>query len=358
MHRKRVVLGWALCVGLGFLFQANAALAERVEVSRSQANLRERPTTQSGVVARLAPGTLLEVKATVGAWYEVTVVGTGKRGFISATLVTPVPEGAPAQAPPPRVQAHKPPAPPPSAAAPSRPSSSDREPAEPIRKASQEKQPRYHLFANAFLQPSLSISSSYTYTQYWEQASVSEKYAYDKSFGFEIGAQARLMGPLGLHVAFSRASRKGTADVSAQFPHPFYFQQMRQVEGTIEALKQDETAIHIDIAVFPRMGRLKATAFVGVSLFTSNIDLLAKPTITESYPYDTVVADFASEKLKATPMGFNGGVSLDFLFTKSLGIGAQFRYSTAKAKFEQADKGTIEATLGGAQASLGLRAIF
>ncbi len=361
MQRTGVVVRSAGAFAVCLLGLTGAALAERVEVTGSQANLREKPTTQSAVIAVLARGALLDVKWTSGAWHEVVVFDTGQRGFIAKSLVraapAPAPEpasGQPARpsseplAPPPGGAETTPAAPPPS------PVALEKTRPEAVSK----KQPSLYLFANGLFQRSLSLSSSYAVTQFYEHGMVSERYPFDKNFGFEIGAQARLLGPLGVHVAYSSATRTGPVAVDGEFPHPFYFGRLRDYSGSLDGLQQSETAIHADVALFPRMGRLKVSLFAGVSLYSSKMDVLTLPSLDEVYPYDTVSLVLSTERSEAKPMGFNGGASADFLLGKNVGMGVQFRYCQAKARFEPTGKEPLEVTLGGPQASAGLRVIF
>jgi len=363
---KRTTFWFALLFGMAVFGVSSGLLAaDAASVKPRRLNLRAAPTTRSAVVTVLERGAELEVVQSAGAWVKVRVPATGDVGFVYRSLVeiTEVEEASPPEPAPPEPMREPAPEPvraPAPRPAPVRAPAPRREPAPPAAAPVSEHAARIVIFANGMNTQGISGSMPVAFTQYHEAASVSEGYDFDSGFGFEVGAAARLIGPLGLHVAYAAAAaRGGAAAVSAQIPHPFYYRQPRSLSTSIAGLDQTESAIHVDLAVLPgKTGRLRFVAFAGVSLFSAKLDLLQLPELSETYPYDQVVASFPTETLEDGPLGFNAGASIDFYFSRNLGFGAQVRYSQGKARFDQGEKGALDVDLGGAQVGFGLRAAF
>jgi len=130
------VLGGLLGLLTGTPGWTQEALPAFVEVAVSVANLRQGPSLQSPIVARLPKGTVLEVLGREGDWYRVRLTDPVRgrvEGYIARRLVTPVgsapptpsTEQPPKEPTPPTEQPPKPPKkptpPPPSPRAGARP---------------------------------------------------------------------------------------------------------------------------------------------------------------------------------------------------------------------------------------------
>src|SRR6185295_3169190 len=123
--------------------------------------------------------------------------------------------------------------------------------------------------------------------------------------------------------------------------------------------KVKETAGHLNVVFFGHSGDLDLSAWGGVSLFQVEGDILTDVQYSEAYPYDTVtVTGTPTAKIDDSPIGFNVGGSVDFRFSKTIGLGVQARYSHAKAKLAGGDGPEIEVDAGGFQVGGGLRIYF
>jgi hypothetical protein len=177
---------------------------------------------------------------------------------------------------------------------------------------------------------------------------------------FDGGAGFRIHKTLGVAVAVSRASRSGTADVSAAIPHPFFDDRDRIVSGQARDLTRAETAVHAQLYydLNPR-GRWRAKLFAGPSYFSVEQELIAEVRAVEAFPFDT--AEFGSaetSKASGSGIGFHGGVDAARMFTRRIGLGALLRYSRASVDLDGTGSGTVSTTAGGFQAAASVRVLW
>jgi len=83
--RWRTVLGAAIALAITV-----SAQAQTLRVTAEKVNVRQKPTTDSAVVATLDKGSELESLEKVGAWYRVRIKGTGSEGYVHSLVVTAV----------------------------------------------------------------------------------------------------------------------------------------------------------------------------------------------------------------------------------------------------------------------------
>jgi len=176
---------------------------------------------------------------------------------------------------------------------------------------------------------------------------------------FDLGVAVRLAGNLGLGVAYSYVSDKGTADVAADIPHPFYFNRRRAIAGQATGVRHTENAAHVDAVYLVVLPRLDVALSGGASFIQVEQDFVADVTFTESFPYDT--AAFLSARLtraSASNTGYNAGVDLTWKVSRAWGVGGLVRFSRARVPLaaDGLDFGKVDA--GGVQAGAGLRLIF
>ena len=112
-------------------------------------------------------------------------------------------------------------------------------------------------------------------------------------FVFDAGAGYRLWKNLAAGVAVSYFTRDDNAGTTSSFPHPFLFNQPREVTGDATGVKRSETAVHVQaMYLINPGGRLRLVLSGGPSFFRVEQDLVTEVTITETFPFDT--ATFAS----------------------------------------------------------------
>jgi opacity protein-like surface antigen len=212
--------------------------------------------------------------------------------------------------------------------------------------------------SGAWSASSLTLDTSRTFVAFAEDGQLGASEEVPGGAGFEASVQYRPARRLGLEAAFSLFSRDGSATIVAEVPHPLYLGRSRRIEGSQDGLGHRERTVHLDLVVFPAIGRLQVALSGGVSLFNVQTDLVDDVQYDQTYPYDT--ATFKSVTLKRVrtkPTGWNVGGSLDYRLSPHFGLGGAGRYSRGRAKTDLA--GTpVEFDVGGFAASAGLRLFF
>jgi hypothetical protein len=219
---------------------------------------------------------------------------------------------------------------------------------------------RARLFVNgAFSLGGLDYSETRSYTLFAEESTLDADYTADSAPGFELGLRYNFRRGLGAEVAFSKTDRDGSVVVQTGLPHPFLFDQPREVSRTQDGFPYDETAFHFDLAYTKRSGSLELFAFGGGSLIKVKATVVgANLSVSQQYPFDTATLNaLPSTTLEDTPFGFNVGGGLDYVMGR-FGLGGQVRYSRATAKLVPSEGNTLEVSAGGFQAAVGVRLFF
>ena len=202
-------------------------------------------------------------------------------------------------------------------------------------------------------------SHATTSTQFLEEASFSSDHSADPVLGGEMGLQYNVTQRLGLRASYAFANRDLTASYAAQLPHPFFFDTHREVAGDVTELSYKESAGRLDVVLIAVSEPVEISVFAGLAMLQVEADLIEGIDFSEAYPYDTVTVESTNTSaLTDTAIGFDAGVSLDFMLTESFGVGAEFRYSGATAELIPAEGEPIELDLGGPEAAIGIRFAF
>jgi hypothetical protein len=185
---------------------AAPAVAQSVRVKSDGAVLQPAPAAIKVAYERLKPGTVLEVIETAGDWYRVRVVGTAREGYVRRAEVEPV--AAPGSAPRPASGAKKPPA---------QPAGSPRPSAKVGPSAWQTWLGAGYIGVSGIYQGgSSSVTDSFSFPQYAEQAHVSASYPAYNGAGADGGGWFRIWKGLGVGVAASWFAKTGPVDIDAQ----------------------------------------------------------------------------------------------------------------------------------------------
>ena len=176
---------------------------------------------------------------------------------------------------------------------------------------------------------------------------------------FDAGITAALYRSLGFNVSFSYLTANDDAQVTAQVPHPFYYEQKRTVSGAARGVEHSERAVHLDGVYLIASPTIDLALFGGVSFVNVNQDFVSDVTVSESYPYDT--AAFTSAQLTHTTgaaTGYNVGADVTWKLGPRWGVGGLLRYTRADVplSFDDVDAGKPHA--GGLQAGGGIRLLF
>jgi hypothetical protein len=204
-----------------------------------------------------------------------------------------------------------------------------------------------------------SFDDRFTFELNQETGSTDVDYPGDGGFVFDAGAGYRLVKNFGVGGSFSYFTHEGTAQTTSSFPHPFFFNQPREVTGET-AVTRTETAIHIQaMYLWDPSGPLRLVLSGGPSFFTVEQELVTQVRITESFPYDT--ATFASadtRREKGSAPAFNIGADVFWMFTPQFGVGGLVRFSRASVDLDTADNRAVSVDAGGAYVGGGVRIVF
>jgi hypothetical protein len=204
------------------------------------------------------------------------------------------------------------------------------------------------------------FQDSAVFTEHAEEGRFDTDYSVSSGPAFNISGGAMLWRQIGVGVGVSRFSRSTPVVFSAQVPHPFVFDQDRQVDSDIGGVKREELAVNIRAsAVFPLGSRTQVMVFGGPSFFRVTQGIVTDFTFTEEYPYDTATfANGETRNEKQSKVGANVGVDVGYFFTPQIGVGGMVQFAGATLDFPSAGGGTQEVKTGGLQAGGGLRLRF
>lgn len=205
-----------------------------------------------------------------------------------------------------------------------------------------------------------SFGQRFTLTRNVESAPVTTDVSVATNGVFDAGVRVRVHRELSIGVVGFVASSRASGTIDAQVPHPFYFDQRRDVSGEVNGLTRKETGAHLELAVpLRRSDRGEVTLFGGPSYFNVEQELVTDLTYTESYPYDTAALDdTTSTAVKKGAPGFNLGLELARRVNRNAWVALMGRYSRGTVTLRAAEGNEVELHAGGVQLGVGLRLGF
>ena len=208
-------------------------------------------------------------------------------------------------------------------------------------------------------------TDDHTFSETRQQDLYGEQLRWTTDYGIEGGAQYQgtvggyVANGLGGAVTYSfYQDNNSTGAVAASVPHPFFFNQPRQVEGQSAALEHREQVVHFSaLYVLPIGSNLQIGVAGGPSLFMVNRTFVDSVLYDETYPFDSATfSSTTTREVKENQAGFHVGADVSWYFTDNVGVGGGVRFSRATLKFPAAGTDeTISADLGGVQVGAGLR---
>jgi len=201
-----------------------------------------------------------------------------------------------------------------------------------------------------------SFSDSVRPIDFAEAAVVDTSYKTRSIPGFDAGGGARVWRNLGVGLDVSRFSKRTGGVVSAQVPHPFFFNRPRAVSGDASGLTRDETAVHLQaLWMVPLQDRWQLALAGGPSWFSVGQDLVTDVTVTQSYPYDTATfASATSTHRSHSQIGYNAGADVSYRLRRHVGLGFGVTFSHASVPLDN----TVTVDAGGAHVGGGIRFHF
>jgi len=207
--------------------------------------------------------------------------------------------------------------------------------------------------------PPTSFGQSFTLTKNAESAPVTTTLKPATGSFFDAGVRVRLVGPIGVGVVGFSASSTANGSLDARIPHPFFFNQLRPISGTLSGVERTETGAHMELDYTIAVSKFDITLFGGPSYISLQQALVTDVTYTEAYPFDTATfASALSTKAKKSGTGFNGGADVTWRLGKSFGLAGLVRYTGGTLSLEAAADNTADVKAGGVQVGGGLRIIF
>lgn len=216
---------------------------------------------------------------------------------------------------------------------------------------------RGYITASAdFLVAGSSFSDEIHPIEFGEAATIDTTYHVKFAPGFAVGGGARVWRRLALGVEAGRVSHANDVDITAQVPHPFFFNKPRSVSGSASGIDRAELAVHVIASwVAPLSDRWQLSIGGGPSWITVDQALVSDITVTQIYPFDTATfAGVVTQKVSKGHLGFNAGLEAAYLFTPHAGLAFGARFSHAHVPLT----GTATTDAGGAHVTAGLRLRF
>ncbi len=220
---------------------------------------------------------------------------------------------------------------------------------------------RVHVSVNgAYQATSNDFSDRFEFERNLETGSTDVTYPVKGGFVFDAGGGFRFWKNLAAGVAVSYFTRDDAASTTSSVPHPFFFDQPRQVTGDATGVNRTETAVHVQAMYLVNPGgHLRLILSGGPSFFDVEQDLVSEVVVTETYPFDTAAFGSAKKtKAKGSAAAFNVGADVIWMFGKTVGVGGLVRYSRATVDLDAPDNRTVTVDAGGLYAGGGLRLLF
>jgi hypothetical protein len=156
------------------------------------------------------------------------------------------------------------------------------------------------------------------------------------------------------------ASRETSLEVDATIPHPFFFNQPRQVSGGQDSLEHHETAVTL-LARFerPLSRRTRLAVFGGPAFAWVTQDLFELLRYSESYPYDTATfTGLTARSASGSAVGLNAGADVAYYFNPAIGGGAGGQYLGTTVSVPDSAGHDVDVKAGGFHISGGVRVRF
>jgi len=224
-----------------------------------------------------------------------------------------------------------------------------------------QEQERVTVFAGVATQPASSSfvdDTSFPFNR--ETARLVGSYEVGGGLAPDLGASVRVWKGLAAVLSVTSVKRATTGTMTGDYPHPFFFAAMRQAELDLSDLDRTELGVHPAVGfVVPTRGRLSVLLFAGPSILQVKQTVLNTVTINEVYPYDSLTISAGKTlDISETVIGLNAGADMTFFFNRSIGVGGLFRFVQGSKEVAVSDGKPFALSVGGIQASGGLRLRF
>jgi Outer membrane protein beta-barrel domain len=220
---------------------------------------------------------------------------------------------------------------------------------------------RVHVSLNAAFQTtSNDFSGRFEFERNLETGFTEADYRVQGGFVFDAGVGYRLWKNLGAGVSVSHFTRSDAAQTRSSVPHPFFFNQPREVTGDASGLNRTETAVHVQaMYMWNSDGPLRVIVSGGPSFFTVRQDVVTEVVIVEAFPFDTATFGSAqTSEESGSAVGFNVGADVMWMFGRSIGAGGLVRLARTTVDLDAPGSRTLPVDAGGVYAGGGIRFVF
>jgi hypothetical protein len=206
------------------------------------------------------------------------------------------------------------------------------------------------------------VSTGGSFTAFEETGTFASRQGVSGGLLFDLGAGYQVTDKIAIAVSASRVAEATTASVTADVPHPIFFDRLRPASVETEGLDRREVGVHIQLMYFlnagflPEGSRLAFT--VGPSFFRVEHDLVTDVDVLPTPPAANPAIDSVVEKQSASGVGFNAGFDFTYPIASRIGIGAFVRYAGASGVSPIFDAFEGSDSAGGFQGGAGLRIGF
>ena len=176
-----------------------------------------------------------------------------------------------------------------------------------------------------------------------------------KSSNFNLGFGYNLSRTIGIGLGAIFHSSNLDATVNASVPSPWAFNSPRSATGTY-ATTLKANIFYLNFIYKIIFNKFSLDLFAGPAYFNSSTEVISGIEIQDVFPNDTVTISFATEKVKKSSFGFNGGLDLNYFFSSHLGVFVEGRYLSGSSTFTPSSQKMpgIKLTVGGLNVGAGL----
>jgi hypothetical protein len=202
-------------------------------------------------------------------------------------------------------------------------------------------------------------TSSAVFTLHAEDATLNADATIDPGFAFGARGGMRVWKNMAIGAGLELASTSQTFAVTGRLPHPFMFDEFRDVEGTASGIGRTETLVAFEVSwLFALARRVDMFVFGGPAYINIRQDMATRVQFSESYPYDTATfTGVETASVSGGGVGVTAGADVSYLMTKHVGIGGEVRYSYASTTLKPSGQ-SAKVGLGGLQVAFGARFLF
>jgi hypothetical protein len=208
-----------------------------------------------------------------------------------------------------------------------------------------------------------SLASGGTTPVYGQSASTRSEVTFGSGPIVDATVGARVRGNIGVSVTYTRQHVTADATLSGTVPHPLLFNQARTFSRALESFARTETAVHVSVGYMWTVNdKLDLYVYGGPSSYRLSQDTVGDIRVSEvGAPFTSLEVSPVIATSKKSATGFHVGVDGTYLLMDvgrtSLGLGGFARYTSATATVSMAG-GSVDTTVGGPQAGVGLRIRF